>query len=261
MIPRLYSLVLLCAAAALAACSPARTGVVDGTLTTNVRPGMAITANKPLEFVSGGRTWSTIKANGTTATSNASFDYALFVDPAVPPAEKFACAAFVRLEENTAWFFVPQGNNLPGQFGPATPALPASREGRIYTLHVPSENDWASDVLRENGQTPPKAWLVQRWVFSLESDVRAMAEYREPWPASFDVPQSEFMPLRDADAGRLRDFAKRARAAFSFEDTTAEFIAAPQAGRAWNTPRAAPDVPRLVGEVIYITQGGDEPRD
>ncbi|CAK7068638.1 MAG: hypothetical protein DELT_01772 [Desulfovibrio sp.] len=251
-----FALLLVCVAA-VAACSPARTGVIGQSLTTNLKPGMAITANAPLTFVSGGRVWASLKGDDIAPISSASFDYALFADPAVSPAQKFAYAAFVRIDERENWMFQPQGHGLPGQFGAVKPVLPPQCEGRMYTLHVPSQGDWASDVLTENGQTPPEVWLVKRWVFSLDSDLRAMAEYREPWPEFLEAPTSEIMLLRDTNAEYLRDFERRALAAFSFDATLGDFSTVPQTAAAWKMPRTTPDLSRLVGDVLRLTQGDD----
>jgi hypothetical protein len=248
---------LLFAVGALAACSPARTGVINDTLTTTYKPGLAITTNKPLALASSGKIWAPVKGDDIAAISSAIFDYALYVDPTVSPAEKFAYAAFIRLEDKARWMFQPQGHGLPGQFGAGKSVLPEGREGKIYTLHVPSQNDWASDVLRENGHTPPEAWLVKLWVYSLDSDARAMAEYREPWPEYFEVPSSDIMLLNDTSADFLRNFEKRAVAAFVFDATSADFSGVPQSAPAWKTPRVDPDAERLVGDIIRITHGGD----
>lgn len=251
------STLLLLSVLALAACSPARTGVIGGTLTTTYRPGLAITAEKPLELTSSGRVWAGIKGDDIASISSAMFDYALYTDPAVSPVEKFAYAAFIRLEDKGSWMFQPQGHGIPGQFGAVKPVLPKEREGKMYTLHVPSANDWASDLLRENGHTPPETWLVKRWIFSLDSDSRAMAEYREPWPEYLEAPSSDIMLLRDSHADYLRNFEKRAVAAFVFEPTQGDFSGVAQAAPAWKTPRVDPDLIRLVGDIIRITHGDD----
>lgn len=248
---------LLFSVAAISACSPARTGVIDGTLTTTYRPGLAVRAETPLTLASSGRVWALIKGDDITALSSAMFDYALYADPAVSPVEKFAYAAFIRLEDNRGWMFLPQGHGLPGQFGAVKPVLPEGREGKMYTLHVPAAKDWASEMLRENGHTPPEAWLVKRWIFSLDSDARAMAEYREPWPEYLEASSSDIMPLRDSHADYLRNFEKRAVAAFTFDATTGDFGGVAQPAPGWKTPRVDPAVSRLVGDVIRITHGND----
>ena len=68
---------LLLSVMALAACSPARTGVINGTLTTTYKPGLTISAEKPLALASSGRVWSGIKGDDIATISSAMFDYAL----------------------------------------------------------------------------------------------------------------------------------------------------------------------------------------
>ena len=241
----------------LAACSPARTGVVNGTLSTNLRPAISITANAPFTVADSGRIWVSPKTDMVLGALNASFDYAVFTDASVSPAAKFAYAAIIRLDDVEHWNFVPQGKTLPGSFGARKKVEPASREGAMYTLHVPSAGDWASELLVTNGTATPEAWIAKRWLFSLDSGFRALAEYREPWPADFEVPDADIILLRDAQADFLRAFERRAVAAFTFEPALGEFTAAPPAS-AWQNAPLHPDVAKLAGEIIYVDHSADD---
>lgn len=236
----------------LGSCSAARTGVIDGTLTTNLRPAISIAANAPFALAGSGRVWAYPFSKEMARGIAASFDFAVYTDKSVSPADRFAYAAIIRLDDDANWVFVPQGHGLPGMFAGRKRVEPASREGSLYSLHVNSRGDWASELLQANGTETPEAWLAKRWVFSLDKGVRAMAEYREPWPQDLDVPGSGIMPLRDPQAEFLRDFERRALEAFTFGTEFGDFSGVAQAGQAWIMPRSGPDIEKLVGEVMRV---------
>lgn len=253
--PYFRSMLALFVLLLVAACSPVRTGVIDGTLATNLRPGLTVAPGERLAFVSGGRVWPTAKTGDVGPMNVVAFDYALYADPEVSPASKFAYAAFARIEEKGMWMFVPQGQALPGQLGKATRVFD-EREGRLYTLHIPAQGDWASAVLAENGHTPPEAWVAKRWVFSLEGASRAMAEYREPWPDDLDVPDGGLSLLTSRQENFLRDFTKRALAAFAFGSGLGDFDGVPAARPVWKMPATEPNITRLVGDVMRVMDDG-----
>lgn len=242
----------------LVACSPARTGVVDGTLTTNMRPAMEISANTPFVLADSGRVWTQPRTDMMTPVANASFDYAVYTDPAVSPAQRMAYAAIIRLEDRTHWMFLPQGASLPGAFGgrKASPLL--GREGDVQNLCVVSEGDWTSDLLTANGTTPPAMWLAKRWVFALDQEVRAMAEYREPWPEGLEKPEVNIALLRDKDAQYIRAFEQRALEVFNFTADSGCFSSSPPLVGKWVVPRKSPDVATLAGEIKYLENGNGD---
>lgn len=248
-------LALIClplACLALAACSPARTGLIDGTLTTNMRPAVSVTAAQPFVPADSGRLWVQPGTDQMTMVANASVDFAVYTDPAAAPNARLAYAAVIRLEDRDTWAFFPDPGNLPGSFGTVrTPDL-TSRDGAVYTLSVPAQGDWASDLVTANGFPAPERWIAQRWVFMPDTDVRVIAEYREPWPDGFEAPAGDIMLLRDRDAEFLRSFEKRASAVFVFSADTGDFSGAPAPARRWNLPRTGPDVPRLAGEIMRL---------
>lgn len=246
------------ALAMLGACSPARTGVVDGALATNLRPSIVVKANAPFALAASGRVWASPASDEMLRDNHASFDFAVYADPSAASIEKFAYAAVVRLEDDAKWRFAPQGHKLPGQLGGMKRMDPAMREGRMYTLHVPSQGDWSSELLQANGMDVPEVWLAKRWVFSLDIGGRALAEYREPWPADMDVPQPDAMWMRDADAAYLRAFDLRAQEAFTFGTDSVDFSAVAQPASQWKKTAAAPDVEALVGKVMRNMQDNDD---
>lgn len=242
---------LLFAATCFAACSPARTGVIGSTLTTNERTAISITANPPLTLADAGKVWAVPKSNMMTTFGNASFDYAIYTEKGVSPATRMACAAIIRLTDKERWAFQPQ-TNIPGTFGRETVPDYDGRDGRGYTLRVTAAGDWVSDVLAVNGTTPPQTWLAKRWVFVLEQNVRAIAEYREAWPENLEAPGGRDVTLlRDRDVEALRAFENRAEKAFRFSADEGIFTGAPQAST-WVMPRTDPDVAALAGEVMYL---------
>lgn len=242
----------------LAACSPARTGVVNGTLTTNVRPAVTIRANAPFVLADSGRIWVSPTTDSLLGAADATFDYAVYRDPALSPAQRFAYASIIRFEDMESWNFVSLGR-LPGSFGAIKPVDLVGRGGFIYTLYVPSAGDWASDMLANNGVEPPEAWIAQRWVIDLDKGARALAEYREPWPATMDVPASDILLIGDKDHMFLRNFEQRAIAAFSFSLERGDFTDAAAQSSTWQRSSLHPDVARLAGEIIRIVDhdGGD----
>ena len=71
---------LLFATLVVAACTPARTGVIGDTLTTNVKPFISITGLAPLRVSAHGRQWLGAATNQMGTTVTVSFDYAVFAD-------------------------------------------------------------------------------------------------------------------------------------------------------------------------------------
>ncbi len=244
----------------LAACSPARTGTVNGTLTTNVRPAITISANAPFVLADSGRVWVSPKTDALPGAADATFDYAVYRDPAVSPAQRLAYASIIRFEDMESWNFVSLGR-LPDSFGGKKPAGVAGRGGFIYTLCVPAVGDWASDLLAANGVEPPEAWMAQRWVIDLDKGARAIAEYREPWPAVMDVPESDILLIGDKDHTLLRAFEQRALAAFAFSTDRGDFAGAAAESSAWQKPLSQPDVARLAGDIIRIAEQGGRDYD
>ncbi len=232
----------------LAACSPARTGVVGGTLTTNVRPAVSIKANAPLVLADSGRLWPSPKTDGLPGEADASFDYAVYLDPSVPPSSRLAYAAIIRLEDMETWNFTSQ-STLPGAFGGRQRTAPIGHGGFMYTLYVPSSGDWASDLLAANGTPPPEAWVAKRWVYDVDKGARAIAEYREPWPADLDVPEAEILLIGDASADFLRAFERRALSVFTVAAELGDFSGVPEAQSSWEKAPSLPDVARLVGDI------------
>ena len=250
-------ILLLAASLLVAACSPARTGVSGNALTTNLSPGIAIEPQSPLQLVDSGRMWVSPKTNLLPGAATASYDYALFADPSIAPSSAFAYGAIIRLENKDRWEFVPQGKTLPDSFGGREKITDAGREGFLYTLHVPSAGDWASELLIANGKSAPEAWVAKRWLFSLDSATRALAEYREPWPAGLDVPDSDILLLHSEQVEFLRAFGQRARAAFRFSPESRAFAGTPPSAT-WAASPVHPDVSRLAGDVLAVEHGGDD---
>lgn len=262
--PRYFALALACVS--LFACSPARTGVVDGALTTNLTPAATVRANAPFALADSGRVWvSQENSDDFINPAPMSFDYAVYTEPGVSPASRFAYAAIIWLEDPKAWTFEPQGGKLPGSFGGVKPFGPAGLNGTMYTLCVPGAQeeakDWAGELLVANGTAIPEFWLAKRWVFDLYNDGRVMAEYREPWPDWLEKPGDEVTLVRQKEVEYLRDFEKRAVEVFSVEAAQGEFAVAPASGQ-WQKPAERPNITRLVGDVRrQYNDGGDNDWD
>lgn len=254
-------LLFISASLALFACSPVRTGVVDGALTTNEQPSATIKANTPYAFANGGRVWaSPAVADDVTSDANLSFDYAVYADADASLGTRFAYAAIVRFDDPGNWAFVPQGAKLPGSFGQAKPFGPPELGGTMHALRVESDGDWASGLLAANGVAVPQAWLAKRWVFTLDDAGRAMAEYREAWPDGLDIPDGEMPFLRGNQEEYLRDFERRAVKVFTVDASRGDFSSAPRTASQWKKSATAPDVVRLMGDVrrkYHDDSGGD----
>lgn len=243
---------ILAASILLAACGAQRTGVLNNTLTTNVKPAITITAHAPFAVVDAGRVWAVPKTDVTPGMADTSFDYAVYASPTASVSTAFAYAAILRLDDSANWEFVPKGSRIQGSFGARKKVEPAKRDGAVYTLHVPPAGDWASALLAENGHAIPEAWIAKRWMFSLDSASRAVAEYREPWPAGLEVPESDIMLLRESHAVFLQEFEKRAFAVFSFDTSTSDFGETPPRVSTWKRSPVSPNVERLAGDVIQV---------
>lgn len=248
---------ILAASVLLAACGGQKTGVLNNTLTTNLKPAITITAHAPFAMMDAGRVWAAPKTDVTPGMADTSFDYAVYASPSVPVSTAFAYAAIIRLDAGDKWEFVPKGNRIQGSFGARKKVAPANRDGAVYTLHVPSEGDWASALLTENGHAVPEAWIAKRWMFSLDSSSRAVAEYREPWPAGLDVPEDDIMLLRESHAVFLQEFETRAFAAFSFDTSVGDFGETSPQVSSWKKSPVPPNVERLAGDVIQVDHSMD----
>lgn len=255
---------LIAALAALVSCSAdaARTGIIGNTLTTNVKPYVAVTADSSFTLLGGGRLPLAARTDIMTDEASVAFHYALFAaDAGSGPERRFAYAAIARLEEARAWRFQPGIVAAPGTFSENVPGPgPAFAEGEWYgiLLRVMPENDWPSDVLRENGQPLPVSWLAARWVTNLNNEARVVIEYREPWPERYGQRALGDPSLFSDDARAYFDaFAARAKASFTVTRDRGDFKAAgvtPAPSPA--LPRTRPDVARLVGEVVSAGNDG-----
>ena len=247
---------LLFAACLLTACTPARTGVIGNTLTTNVKPAISITGQS--SFV--------VKAHGTlrpeTATDNATaremvvFDYAFFADKTpseTTSANRFAYAAIARVSTPKAWRFQPPAK-ADGALSAKTVTI---KEVAFFEqiLRVASQDDWGSEVWEENGNSVPRYWLAKRWVAHLNDEVRAVMEYREEWPAEMNA-VSEDLIILNGNAGKaLLAFNKRADAAFSVEKREGDFAGTQTPPSEYSVSSKSPNITKLVGEVV--TTGND----
>ncbi|CAK7062761.1 MAG: hypothetical protein DELT_01494 [Desulfovibrio sp.] len=247
---------LLLAACVLTACTPARTGVIGNTLTTNVKPPISITGLESL----------TVKAHGVlrpeTATDNATaremvtFNYAFYADKAPAadiPANRFAYAVIARISTPKAWRFQP-----PSKADEALSARNITVGGIAFfeqILRVPSENDWGSGVWRKNGKNVPRYWLAKRWTAHLNDEVRAVMEYREEWPTEINAFSRDLLIVSGNAGQALADFNKRADAAFTVEKREGDFNKGQTPPSEYAVPENAPVIRKLIGEVV--TTGND----
>ncbi|SBV94946.1 exported hypothetical protein [uncultured delta proteobacterium] len=245
-----HSLRLLLAACILTACTPARTGVIGNTLTTNVKPEISITGQAPLTIQASGR----LRPNSGMATISDSadftFDYAFFM--ANTAEQRFAYAAIVRIDNEGRWLFQPPAR-FDGAFA-VNDRIIGGFQWSIQLLRVSSDKDWGSAVWSDvNGGAPasgmPEFWLAKRWITHLNSTTRAVMEYREPWPGNLAVLGADTVIVSDSTAAILQQFDARADAAFLVEKKRGEFdtnTPQPQTSK----PRVPVNMAKLVGTVI-----------
>ncbi len=251
---------LLLPALLLAACSPARTGLIGNTLTTNVRPLISITAQPPLTPLAHGR----LHASGYGPAKNdpvaLSFDFALFADPEVeartgsaePGAavERFSLAAILRITEQSLQF-QPKGQKAYNAFSISKVRL----NGIDWTeelLRISSGGDWAAAVWRENGRAVPEFWLTKRWTAHLADRTIAVMEYREAWPACLAPISRDVLIQNDPGGTCLQDFLNRADAAFRADRSGGDFkgeVKTPPSSL--RLPREMPDITAMAGELVY----------
>lgn len=238
----------------LAACTPARTGTVGNTLTTNIRPTVSLTANPPMQLFGAGTLW--VRASNNNRSMNlptVRFSYALFSTTKEGPVTDSAHAAIMHLPDNNQWRFSP--NPWPrfltlsfGEVGVSDDNLWPSR-----LLRIPSEGDWISDVWKANGREVPEVWLARRWADTLGEIGMAVMEYREPWPEGLN----EFM-LGDALFGdgteMIAAFSRRAQNIFSMSN---EYAGLPdeESLPAINLPARRPNTLRLIGDIDPVDRG------
>ena len=242
---------ILLAACLLTACTPARTGIVGNTLTTNVKPLVSITGLAPLSVLAHGTLRPEAVTDRMGSNEMVTFDYALFADNGETnrPVERFAYAAIVRLAHPNAWRFHP-----PVESGTALSSGSVSLDGLAFMheiLRTPSLDDWSSDIWRENNRDVPEQWLVKRWTAHLNESVRVVMEYREPWPDTLRPLSTSAVVASGPGADALLAFIERADAAFKVEKKGGTFDkSTPPPGTRLAIPKKDPDVAKLVGTVM-----------
>lgn len=202
----------------LAACTPARTGVIGNTLTTNVKPEISITGMAPFSVRDYGRMLVESGPPDGEGTANLTVDYAFFADR--DHADRLAYAAIVRITNDNFWHFQP-----PAKFDDAFSESRQHLGGFQWSeqlLRVASEKDWGSGAWEDLGGPVPEFWLVKRWVTHLDKSVRAVMEYREPWPKAMRIFSGTVIVSDEANAA-LRQFLARADTAFAVEKKRGEF--------------------------------------
>lgn len=242
---------LLLAACLLAACSPARTGVLGNTLTTNVKPPISITGQGTLVVKAHGTLRPDTATDSLTVRESVAFNYAFYADgspPADAPSNRFAYAVIARVSNTKLWRFQPP-EKMNGAFSEQTVVLNGIGFSE-QLLRVSSEKDWGSGVWRENGRPVPDYWLAKRWVTHLDEGTRAVMEYREEWPDAMSYVSAEMIVLGGSAGEALSAFIKRADAAFLAEKKAGDFNQAETPPSVYRVPQKDPDVARLVGEVI-----------
>jgi len=242
-----HTLRLLLAACLFTACTPARTGIIGNTLTTNVKPAISITGQNGLTIQAHGRMRPNSGTTTTATTADLTFDYAVFTD--ANNAGRFAYAAIVRIDNDKQWNFQPQVT-FDNAFI-VTSSAKGGFEWSMQMLRVASDKDWASEVWTDMGGDTPEFWLVQRWVAHCNSTTRAVMEYREPWPEGLSLMTSKTLILSDTAATILQHFTDRADAAFLVEKKLGEFDAnAPRLKTI--TPHTPVNIPKMVGTLIDL---------
>ena len=245
----------LFAACVLAACTPARTGVIGNTLTTNVKPRISITGLAPLGLLSHGRQWTRAATDVTAITAPVTLDYAVFADsrPNAPPS--LAHAAIARIEDPGRWRFMPSADSVE-----AFSASRAKLDGMdfvVQLLREPAADDWAGGVWRESGYAVPEYWLAKRWVAHMDDATRAVMEYREPWPDCLP----EFLPgmvmVSESAYQCLNEFVFRADAAFLVERKGGDFKTGEALpGSTFMGPVPLPDLQKIMGGIVFSTGTG-----
>lgn len=241
----------------VAACSPSRTGMNGNTLTTNARPYVSMTANAPLALQGTGRLWISGEVTSKLSTPLVSLDYALFSDNASGPVTNSAHIFLAKIQDSTAWYFTPDSWPLCGivASGLTLGADVLPWPSRI--IKTPAAGDWISEMWRANGRNVPEYWIVKRWAAILDSDTKAIMEYREPWPDCLE----EYLPgsiMFSGDNGQcLHHFLKRSAEAFSVGFEPAAFPNGSSLPPGLKPSGTMPATKNLIGEISRYAAGGD----
>ena len=246
--PFFRSLRLLFPAILLTTCTPARTGVIGNTLTTNVKPRISITGQAPWTVAAHGRFSPYSGPTTTTEKAILEYNYVFYTDSR--HSDRFAHAAIVKIEHGGKWNFQP-----PGRFDDAFLDGSELRDGiqwSVQTLRISNADDWPGSVWEDAGNPPHRIWLAKRWIAHLDSTTRAIMEYREAWPENMPVLSSTMPILSDSAGTALRAFDERADAVFLAEKKAGDFSGQPAPDRRQATFRIQPDIPKLLGNVIAL---------
>ncbi len=241
-----HALRLFLAACVVTACTPARTGVIGNTLTTNVRPVISITGNSPFSVRSHGRITADGGPTTTTGPAYVTFDYAFFTPDGATPG--FAYAAIARIQNENGWAFQPPAP-FTGAFSSSDTTL-GGFAWSVQLLRVPSAGDWASGVWEDLGGGGTDAWLAKRWIAHLNGGTRAIMEYREPWPETIPALSTDVTLLASGAADAILRFNARADTVFSVAKKGGDFTG--ERPKPAPSSRIALNVPRLVGALITL---------
>ena len=230
----------------LAACTPARTGVVDGSLASTLYPPISVEVDSSLVLHGHGREWVTLATNLLTTRPLGSFDYAVYSGGgAEGPVTRHAHVIFLRPENTWTWVFVPESQGMLGALYYRQTAM----DGMTVTeqiMPVSAKGDWLSALWRANGREVPERWLARRFSATPDRALRVVAEYREPWPAC--LPEDAASRLL-VPGECLEDFLQNSGDIFTFIRSVRDADAIVSAPSGLKTPEISPNTRKLAGEL------------
>ena len=257
---KMHLVAIIACLLALSSCSPRQQGASSRGFYASGRPNFSITVTEPLSLAHTGFLTAEVPAD-VRMYPRGSFRFAVFDDAGQGSVNRHAHMILSELPR------------LDWQWELETWAAPealsyekvrkAGKNWTVQILTVSSSKDWFSSLWQDNGRSVPEAWLAKRWSATPDTNVRIVAEYREPAPLcmrdtlaappseSRGVPLASKAPWRDCER-EILDFSARADAVFAF-DRAGDLPDRPEQ-RSSSLPAMSPDMGKLVGKAESISR-------
>lgn len=265
----LVPLALVLLALAAPGCTPRRIEASSQSFSGSGIADFSIRVAPPLTLAASGRLTARVPSDDALVAPIATVAFAAFAEGDSGPVTRHAHTMFCELPlDSWRWEMETWGKH------DALSRVSERKGGKYWTAQifpVVAAGDWFSELWLKNGRQIPEFWLAKRWSSTPETEMRLLAEYREPAPAcmrdrlaqAVGEKRTGYLPdsrelWRGCDE-TIRDFSARADAVFDLErlqDRPAGASAAPAAKTAL-LPDSSPDMGALAGRAEILTRFND----
>lgn len=265
----LVPLALVLLALAASGCTPRRIEASPQSFSGSGIADFSIRVAPPLTLAASGRLTARVPSDDALVAPVATVAFAAFAEGDSGPVTRHAHTMFCELSrESWRWEMETWGKR------DALSRVSERKGGKYWTAQifpVVAAGDWFSDLWLKNGRQVPEFWLAKRWSSTPETEMRLLAEYREPAPACMRdrlaqavgekgagyLPDSREL-WRGCDEA-IRDFSTRADAVFDLEQLQGQPAAASAAPVAKTAllPDSSMNMGALAGRAEALTRFND----